>query len=541
MDDALTGKTQIMRQDLFRDRWSAQGKSSGILSISGLLTPAQLKQIDIFAEFDEALLAKLSPDVSLAVWKAGSVLFEEGSYIDLAFYVLEGEVELYLQVQEFLSAREVTFFEPPSRDGSGTRVASAAERSVLRTQVERAEREPGITFLSNLDLDLPVGERALLGKGELFGEIGAMSGWPQSATARTVTDCRLIQIRVPALRLLKRRSRALKARLDDRYRARTLGAQIKAAPIFRELSEFSIRALARSSDLESFEPDEVIVSEGEPAEHLYMVRSGFIKLAQNTGRGSLVVTYLSKGMLFGEPEMLLPEQGMWTATASSMQHSEVVRFPRKLLNEVLALEPSLETSLWNGALNRLEKIGQARRDLDQPELLQTAMETGLLQGTSVLVIDLDRCTRCDDCVKGCRDTHEGIPRFIREGDKYRNLLITKSCYHCRDPLCLVGCPTGAIRRAEVGAVVEIKESICIGCSACATNCPYDVIVMRDTGELWPENAIPENYRGKPRLLASKCDLCHASPKGPACVYNCPNHCAYRVGSLEEFQALLSEE
>jgi Fe-S-cluster-containing dehydrogenase component len=38
-------------------------------------------------------------------------------------------------------------------------------------------------------------------------------------------------------------------------------------------------------------------------------------------------------------------------------------------------------------------------------------------------------------------------------------------------------PTGAIRRASVGDVVEIIDNLCIGCKACANNCPYDAIVM----------------------------------------------------------------
>jgi Fe-S-cluster-containing dehydrogenase component len=170
--------------------------------------------------------------------------------------------------------------------------------------------------------------------------------------------------------------------------------------------------------------------------------------------------------------------------------------------------------------------------------MQTALEKGLVQGHSILVIDLNVCTRCDECVRGCADTHEGRPRFVREGDKHENLLITKACYHCHDPVCLVGCPTGAIRRASVGDVVEIVDDLCIGCQACANNCPYDAIVMHETGETWAENMIPELLRGKPRLLASKCDLCYKNNHGPACVHNCPHGCAIRIGSVEEFQRLV---
>jgi Fe-S-cluster-containing dehydrogenase component len=157
----------------------------------------------------------------------------------------------------------------------------------------------------------------------------------------------------------------------------------------------------------------------------------------------------------------------------------------------------------------------------------------------MLVIDLDVCTRCDDCMRGCADTHGGRPRFIREGDKYDQFLIARSCYHCEDPVCLIGCPTGAIQRASVAEVVAIEDDLCIGCSNCANKCPYDAIVMHDTGAVWPEDAVPEHLRGRPRKVASKCDLCYSANDGPACVNNCPHSCAFRIGGLEDFQSLLS--
>ena len=61
--------------------------------------------------------------------------------------------------------------------------------------------------------------------------------------------------------------------------------------------------------------------------------------------------------------------------------------------------------------------------------------------------------------------------------------------------------------------------------------------MHDTGITWPDDALPKALRGTPQALASKCDLCHTSSAGPACVRNCPHHCAFRVSTIEEFQAL----
>jgi len=315
---------------------------------------------------------------------------------------------------------------------------------------------------------------------------------------------------------------------------------LKQTPLFANCDQGFLERLAPRLDLVSCDPDEVITREGEPAEALYVVRSGFVKLAQSFGAGQMVVSYLSKGMTLGEVEMLLDGLSTWYYTASSVVHAELLRIGYDEMRELLQTYPIVEKQLWESAVARLKESGYSRRNVTQSEFIETALVNGLVQGNSILVIDLNVCTRCDDCVRACSETHGGRPRFVREGDKYGNLLIAKACYHCRDPVCLIGCPTGAIHRTNVGDVVAIEERICIGCKACAMNCPYDAIQMHETGEVWPDNMIPQRLRGKPRVLASKCDLCYTSSTGPACVHNCPNGCAVRIGSVDEFQNLLEK-
>jgi Fe-S-cluster-containing dehydrogenase component len=224
-----------------------------------------------------------------------------------------------------------------------------------------------------------------------------------------------------------------------------------------------------------------------------------------------------------------------------VEHAELVRIPRESLELIVRAQPQSEQLLWGSAVARIKEAGRARRDLRHSEFTQVALDSGLVQGSSILVIDLERCTRCDDCVRACAATHGGRPRFVREGDKIQNLLVARSCYHCRDPVCLVGCPTGAIHRAGVADVVEIDDEVCIGCSTCANNCPYDAIVMHETGEAWPDDMVPTGLRGRPRRVASKCDLCHDRGHEPACVTNCPQACAFRVGSVEDLRDLLTGE
>ena len=98
-----------------------------------------------------------------------------------------------------------------------------------------------------------------------------------------------------------------------------------------------------------------------------------------------------------------------------------------------------------------------------------------MEAQSLLLLDLERCTRCDLCVRACADAHDGVTRLVRDGLRFDKYLVATSCRSCRDPLCMVGCPVGSIRRRD--SLEIMIEDWCIGCGLCAQNCPYGNINM----------------------------------------------------------------
>ena len=83
--------------------------------------------------------------------------------------------------------------------------------------------------------------------------------------------------------------------------------------------------------------------------------------------------------------------------------------------------------------------------------------------------------------------------------------ISIGCNHCQTPACMVNCPTGALFKADDGTV-QCDESLCTGCMACVTACPYGAPQWAD--EL---NAL------------IKCDSCKAlrdAGRNPVCVDAC---------------------
>jgi len=154
------------------------------------------------------------------------------------------------------------------------------------------------------------------------------------------------------------------------------------------------------------------------------------------------------------------------------------------------------------------------------------VENRFINGTAAMVIDLDRCTRCDDCVRACAAAHENNPKFVRHGQKHDHYMVANACMHCADPVCMIGCPTGAIGREPTSGQVIINDNTCIGCATCANSCPYNNIRMVEIRN--DKGGFILDKNNAPIVKASKCDLCVDQLGGPACERACPHDAMKRV-------------
>ena len=388
-----------------------------------------------------------------------------------------------------------------------------------------------------------------LGEGEIFGEVGLISGRRRSATVRADKATILVEVpRRAALKLIATVP-AVKRRID------AIATERQIKQIFgNDISPEWVERLLETSEMMEVKAGEAIIEEGDDDTDVYIIRSGSMIVEKNIGGKEVFLSYVAAGNYVGE--MALFEEGKRTATVRASVKSEVIKMQGDVFSAMMDERPMLR--------KRVEETIDARREINSfiesqksgfgsvvdmySSVANFLLEEGLGEATDALLIDESLCVGCDNCEVACAETHQGISRLDREAGKtYANIHVPTSCRHCEHPHCMADCPPNAIRRAPDGEVF-INET-CIGCGNCQRNCPYGVIQMQrippkkpgllqwllmgngpgpgQASPTWVEQNLSEEDKQKPKL-AVKCDMCKGIKGGPACVRACPTGAAIRV-------------
>jgi Fe-S-cluster-containing hydrogenase component 2 len=357
-----------------------------------------------------------------------------------------------------------------------------------------------------------------------------MSFHPRSATVRAKTDVVVLEMLRNVLDILQK-NKTFRAELDRKYRARALETHLRSVPVFASMPQDFIEYLRDRVELSRFSPGEAIVRQGDAADAFYLVRLGFVKVSERHPGGDVVLTYLGRGAFFGEMGLL--GGGIRTATCTALDHVDVVRIAGEDFQLMVSRFPDIREGL--------EQVARERADMNRQRVQATEhvsigdfLNQGLMEAQSLLLIDLEKCTRCDQCVTACADAHDGVTRLVREGLRFDKYLVPTSCRSCRDPLCMVGCPVGAIRRR--GSMEIIIEDWCVGCGLCVRNCPYGNLNLHPFAVDVPDPAKPARMIASTMKKATGCDLCMEHQE-PSCVYACPHDAAHRVEPLAFFGSM----
>ena len=482
----------------------------------------ELQQLTYFQKVSGTFLELNKNAVVRRHFRKGDIVCREGEYGSTAFYILEGQAHVFLSTP---------MAHVKTQGGASGFLSRLTSRLAGRQQERREEEGTRASIPIDAPVDLPYDNPiATLGPGDLFGEMTCMSLYPRSATVRAATDCVMFEMLRNVLDIIQR-NKTLKAQLDANYRKRALDDHLRSVPMFASLTQDFIDVLRNNVELVRYTKGDVICRQGDIADSFYLVRLGFVKVSEPHPGGELVLAYLGRGGYFGEIGLL--GEGRRTATCTALDHVELVRIHAAEFHQMVEQFPEVRRNLEQLAFERQTQNRQRLATATSTPLDQFLTQ-GLMEAQSLLVLDLERCTRCDACVRACADAHDGVTRLIREGQRFDKYLVATSCRHCRDPLCMVGCPVGSIRRRN--SLEVIIENWCIGCGLCAKNCPYGNINLHPFNVLENDPANPGRQIAVVKQKATSCDLCteHAEP---SCVYACPHDAAHRVEPNEFFRWL----
>jgi Fe-S-cluster-containing hydrogenase component 2/CRP-like cAMP-binding protein len=458
----------------------------------------------------------------------------------------------------------------------------ALRRSVKPGDVLCRRGEPGNTaFLlkrGRLEIVLPAagggGKESRIEKGPadvILGEMACLSGTPRTADVVALDEGEVWEVRRNVLDRLMR-APAQRARFESLYRDRALNEVLRGGDLFRGLPEDEyercVEFLRPRLMFVRVNPGQTIFQQDETADNFYLVRLGHMKVSISAPGREEQVLYRGPGSAIGEIGLLAlsPDDvgrepaeverhivdalargpvpaGKRSASCSALDHLELARVGRQDFLELVRLFPTVRSRLVKMSLERLRGEGDDRL------ITRQYVEQGLYQGRSLLVLDLTKCTRCDECVRACIDHHgqgsHGVPitRLIREGARFGDYLVATACRSCKDAYCMIGCPVDAIHRGKHLQIVI--EDHCIGCGLCASNCPYGNISMvpDENSALTRRRADTSNggsATAQPK--ASTCDLCDAEGARdtpmPRCVYACPHDAAHRMPGDQLLQKVL---
>jgi Fe-S-cluster-containing dehydrogenase component/CRP-like cAMP-binding protein len=486
----------------------------------------------------------LKNDARLRKFAAGEIIVGAGDYGNSAFGIVRGQLREFSakQLSDENLGRLVThkrnIFETIAQIWQLRRIPEVRNFDKNTREIAQVEAKRG--FVKDARKLSDQYHAGIYEEGAWFGEFAALGRMPHPATVVAETECVLLEIRWQGLREIRSYCEKWREVRDAQYRSKALKALLHRHSLFRKLDENALDNVVGQTLFETYgsydwhgsykerettgKADEPIIAEqGGYADGLIIIRAGFARLTNQIGHGERTLTYLGPGQHFGLEELY---EAWKTGAEPTLKNSlkglgyvDVLRVPTKILETWVF--PTIK-----GVVSSTASLA-GKGKLTGNTAMEWLVDERLINGNKAMLIDLDRCVRCDDCVRACSTTHGGNPRFFRGGKTFDHWMVANACMHCTDPVCLIGCPTGAIHRSESGGTVLINDRTCIGCSTCANSCPYDNIVMVAINDNRGRPILDPNDQ-KPIWKATKCDLCTESMGGPACVRACPYDALQRV-------------
>lgn len=523
----------------------------------------------------------LKYDSRIIECKRGDIVVREGDYGHSVFFPISGNLRVITRMAPEIEVSEPilsTKLQRRRRTGVWAAIKRAWYNPMI-PEVRKYHKQGGMSdylrrvgdgeeqasrpFIGDVDRVLKTCETVDIAAtdNDIVGEIAALTRSIRTASIFAETDSTLLELRWQGLRDIRKQDKNFRAFIDERYRDRAMLRQLQELPLLQHLDREILEEIIKHTSFESYgdfewnrsyqkadqrdwdaviEKEPIVAEVGHYADGLLVVCAGFGRVSDNMDRGERTLNYLSRNGMFGLEELaeawLSGQEVPLKKSLRAIGYLDILRIPTALVEEYIlpnlpkdALPKGIgeDTPPWENS---------AAPDRLQQSLVDFFINNRTINGSKTMLINTSRCVSCDDCVRACAVAHNNNPRFIRHGPTEDNIMIANACMHCVDPVCLIGCPTGAIQRDQNTGNIVINDTTCIGCGVCAGSCPYDNIRLVEIRDI--RGAFIYDTDTQTRIVkATKCDFCQDLLVSPACQQACPHDALVRI-DMNDRAALL---
>lgn len=155
----------------------------------------------------------------------------------------------------------------------------------------------------------------------------------------------------------KRQELIAEEQREEAKKIGTLASLLSSFALFQALEEDTIQDVCARLSLKKYSPDEVILMQGLPGKHLYIILSGRVKVLDTEG-GSIAT--LGRGEIFGEMSLFSGQPV--SATIKAIDAAKILLLHGKDLGHILIKHPFLQMAFTRLLVQRLAETNASRSE-----------------------------------------------------------------------------------------------------------------------------------------------------------------------------------
>ncbi len=138
---------------------------------------------------------------------------------------------------------------------------------------------------------------------------------------------------------------------------------LQATPIFAEVPPEQLQHLAAQAEPMSLQPGDLLISEGDRADDIFVVISGELEVTKRSGTSEIPLARVGPGAIQGELAAL--ERGQRMASVRAISHAEVLRIPYSAMRDLLSAGPDAALGIIRTVIGRLRGMEATLRQREK--------------------------------------------------------------------------------------------------------------------------------------------------------------------------------